>query len=143
MSRVSGDAIEMDLVNDPAEIARVAAQVDEFCEAREISPAIAYAVNLALDELLTNTISYGYDDGEAHRIDIALRLDSGAVVVVIVDDSAAFDPTQVPEPDTGASLDEREIGGLGLLLVSQMMDGFEYRREDDRNVVTLTKNTSE
>ena len=143
MNRASDDAIEISLANDAAEIAGVAARVEEFCEARDIAPAAVYAVNLAIDELLTNTIGYGYGDDEVHRIEIALRLEADALVVVIADDSAAFDPTQVPEPDTGAPLDEREIGGLGLHLVTQMMDGFAYRRENGRNIVTLTKNTGE
>ena len=143
MSRDSDGAIEISLANDAAEIAGVAARVDEFCETRDISPAVAYAVNLAIDELLTNTIGYGYADDGVHRIEIALRHEAGALVVEIADDSAAFDPTQVPEPDTGVSLDEREIGGLGLHLVTQMMDGFEYRHEDGRNIVTLTKNTGD
>ena len=143
MNRASDDTIEISLANDAAEIAGVAARVDEFCEARDISPAVAYAVNLAIDELLTNTISYGYGDDEVHRIDITLGFEAGALVVVIADDSAAFDPTQVQEPDTAAPLDEREAGGLGLHLVTQMMDGFEYRHEDGRNIVTLTKNTAE
>ena len=142
-NRASADTIEMSLANDTAEIAGIAARVDQFCEARDISPAVGYAVNLAIDELLTNTISYGYDDDGAHRIDIALGLEAGTLVVVIADHSAAFDPTKVPEPDTGAPLDEREAGGLGLHLVTQMMDGFEYRREGGRNIVTLTKNAVE
>ena len=141
MNGASDDGIEISLANDLAEIAGVAERVEAFCEARDISPAVGYAVNLSIDELLTNTISYGYGDDGPHRIDIALSLDGDAVTVVISDESAPFDPTQIREPDTEATLDEREIGGLGIHLVSQMMDGFAYRYEDGRNIVTLTKNT--
>ena len=141
MNQANDDAIEFSLANDLSEIADVAARIDAFCAARAVAPDISYAINLAIDELLTNTVSYGYDDDDRHRIEIVLRRENDTLVVVIVDDSEPFDPTQMPEPDTEAPLDEREAGGLGLLLVNQMMDRFEYRRQDGRNVVTLTKNT--
>ena len=133
------DRLDITLANDAVEIARVAERIDEFCAAGEVEPAVAYAVNLALDELLSNIISYGYPDEEAHRIGLAVRRDGGALVVTIVDDSIAFDPRQVPETDTDAPLHERDPGGLGLLLVNTMMDSVDYRREDGRNVTILTK----
>ena len=64
------------------------------------------------------------------------------LVVVIVDDSRAFDSSQVRDPDIEASLEDRVPGGLGLFLVHEMMDGIEYRRMDGCNVVTLTKSTA-
>ena len=141
MNQATDDTIEFSLANDLREVAGVAARIDAFCADRGVAPEIAFAINLAIDELLTNTVSYGYDDEDPHWIEIVLRRENDALVLVIVDDSAPFDPTQMPEPDTEAPLDEREAGGLGLLLVNQMMDRVEYRRQDGRNVVTLTKNT--
>ena len=135
------NVFEFSLTNELGEIAGAAAKIDAFCEANQVSQDVAYAVNLSIDEILTNAISYGYDDEETHRIEITLRLEAEAFVVVIVDDSSAFDLTAAPEPDLGASLEEREVGGLGLFLVHQMMDEVEYERVDGRNVVTLTKRT--
>ena len=133
-------AIEISLENDLRKIARVAARIEEFCAAHGVAPEIAYAVNLAIDELLTNTITYGYDeDDEPHRIEVIVRMEGKILVVAIVDDSAPFDPTEMREPDVDVSLDQREAGGLGLLLVNQMMNGVEYRRRGGCNVVTLTK----
>ena len=134
------ETLEISLVNDLKEIARVAEQIDEFCASQDLTSEVAYAVDLALDEILTNTISYGYDDDEPHRIEIILSLEAEALVIVIVDDSAAFDLSNAPTPDIGASLEERPLGGLGLFLVHQMMDSVEYRREGGRNIVTLKKN---
>jgi len=137
---VNEETLEISLVNDLKEIARVAEQIDEFCASQDLTSEVAYAVDLALDEILTNTISYGYDDDEPHRIEIILSLEAEALVIVIVDDSAAFDLSNAPTPDIGASLEERPLGGLGLFLVHQMMDSVEYRREGGRNIVTLKKN---
>ncbi len=133
------ETLEISLVNDLKEIARVAEQIDEFCASQDLTSEVAYAVNLALDEILTNTISYGYADDEPHRIEIIVSLEAEVLVIVIADDSAAFDLSNAPTPDIGASLDERPLGGLGLFLVRQMMDSVEYRREEGRNIVTLKK----
>ena len=148
MTGGSKDAmIGIALTNDLRKIARVAASIDEFCSAHEVAPEIAYSINLAIDELLTNTISHGYDDDEPHRIEIILSLEGKMLVVAIVDDSAPFDPTEMREPDINALVDGEEIGGpemdgLGLLLVNRTMDGVEYRRRGGCNVVTLTKDTA-
>ena len=133
------ESLEISLVNDLRELARVAALIDEFCEARNLGPQIGYAVNLSVDEILTNTISYGYDDEEPHKIEIVVSMEGDDIVVVIVDDSNAFDFSQTPDADIESSVEERAIGGLGLFLVHQMMDGVEYRRMGGCNVVTLTK----
>ena len=119
----------------------MAEKIDEFCAARDLPSAIAYAVNLSLDELLTNTISYGYDDDARHRIDIAIRMDGSAMVVEITDDAKPFDPSEAARPDTDVPIEDRPIGGLGIHFVREMMDGFRYRRSGKHNIVTLTKNT--
>ncbi len=133
------DRLEVSLANDLRELAGVASRVDRFCEDRGLAPQIAYAVNLSVDEILTNTISYGYGDDEPHVIEFVMRMEDGALVVVIEDDGAAFDVTAQTQPELDAPLGERRPGGLGLFLVRQMMDGVEYQRRDGRNVVTLTK----
>lgn len=131
--------IDIALANDLREIAGVAAKIDGFCEGQELAPQIAYAVNLAIEEILTNTISHGYD--EAHRIELVVLLEGETLEVVIVDDSRASDPSLQQQPDIEASVEDGDLGGLGLYLVQQMMDGVDYQRREGCNVVTLTKNT--
>lgn len=133
------DRIDISMANDLGALPDVAERIDALCAAADVEPGVAYAVNLALDELLTNIVSYGYRDDDAHRIEIAVLRDGGTLVVTIVDDSIEFDPRQVPETDTDAPLHDRDPGGLGLLLVNSMMDSVDYRREDGRNVTVLTK----
>ena len=135
--------LEVSIANDLRELARVAAKIDEFCAARGLGPQIGYSVNLSVDEILTNTISYGYDDEEPHKIEVVVSMESDSIVVVIVDDSTAFDLSQTPDADVESSVEERALGGLGLFLVHQMMDGVEYRRMGGCNVVTLTKKTTD
>ena len=133
--------MKISLANDLQEIAVVGARIDEFCESHDVPPQVAYAVSLSVDELLNNTISYGYADDEPHTIELTLRVEDGAVVVQIVDDGREFESSGVPAPDTEAALEDRTVGGLGLFIVHQMMDSVEFRREDGRNVVTIAKKT--
>ncbi|MDE0173699.1 MAG: ATP-binding protein [Defluviicoccus sp.] len=133
--------LELSLRNDLAELAVAAAQVDRFCATHGLSPDIAFAVNLSVDELLTNTIRYGYPNGGSHRIAMTVRLDGGVLQVELEDEAEPYDPTTVPHPDIGAPIEARPIGGLGVHFVREMMDGFAYRRGEDRNIVTLTKHT--
>ena len=139
------DGLEISLVNDLREVARTAGRIDAFCSARGLRPEVAFATNLVIDELLTNTISHGYDDDDPHRIEVIVRAEGEILIVVIVDDGRAFDPSQsqVRDVDLDAALDDRTLGGLGFLLVQEMMDGVEYQRLDGCNVVTLTKNTTD
>ena len=137
---LADDTLELSLANDLREMSVVAAEIDDFCTAQHLATEIAYAANLAIEELLTNSISHGYDDDEPHRIEIILRREPDDLVIVIVDDSAPFDPSRAPGPDVAAPLADRDPGGLGLLLVHQVMDGIEYRRLQGCNIVTLTKN---
>ena len=130
------------VVNDLREIAVAADRIDEFCSVRGIPPATAYAANLSVDELLTNTISYGYEDIGEHRIDLMIRLDGDVLAIEISDDGIEFAPDGAKDPDTAASIEDRPIGGLGIFLARQMMDSFAYRRDEGRNIVTLTKKTA-
>ena len=139
---MNGESLEISLANELREIAGVAAKIDEFCAAHDLGHA-SYAVNLAIDEILTNTIEYGYEDDERHRIEVIVRVEEGSLVVVIVDDSMPFDLGIAPERDLDASLEDTALSGLGLFLVHQMMDSVDYRREDGCNVVTLVKDARE
>lgn len=138
---MNGKSLEISLANELREIAGVAAKIDEFCASHGLRHA-AYAVNLAVDEILTNTIEHGYEDDESHRIEVIVRVEEESLLVVIVDDSLPFDLGIAPERDLDASLEDTPLGGLGLFLVHQMMDSVEYRREAGCNVVTLVKSTA-
>ena len=134
-----GDMLEFSVVNDQSGISSAAARIDAFCAAHGVAPGVCFDVTLAVDELVTNTIGYGYDDDGEHSIDLVLRIHGDTLTVEMADDGRAFDPQQAPELDLGAPLKDRARGGLGVYLVRKTMDSVAYRRQDGRNVVTLTK----
>ena len=120
-------------------IAGLAERFDAFCQAHDLSPAVCYPFQVALDELLTNTISYGYPDASARTIEVILRLSDSALAVELVDDAVAFNPFQREAPDTDAALEDREIGGLGIHVVTQLMDDVHYERRGKRNHIRLQR----
>lgn len=126
--------------NELAVIERLADAVDAFCADHAIPPPLAVNLNLVLDEILTNIISYGFKDDERHDIEVDMRLEAGTLAVDVIDDGAAFDPLKMPPPDLHAALEDRPIGGLGIHLVKSLMDSVEYRRDGDRNRLSLRKN---
>ena len=137
-----GDTLEFSVANDLRGISSAAARIDAFCVAHDLARGISFDVTLAVDELVTNTIGYGFDDGGEHRIDVALRIEVETLTMEIADDRKAFGPLRVPEPDFSAPLEERARSGLGIYLVHKRMDTVTYRREKGRNVVTLTRRTA-
>ena len=137
-----GDTLEFSVANDLRGISSAAARIDAFCVAHDLARGISFDATLAVDELVTNTIGYGFDDDGEHRIDIALRIEVETLTVEIADDGKVFDPLQVPAPDFSAPLEERARSGLGIYLVRKTMDTVTYRREKGRNVVTMTRRTA-
>jgi anti-sigma regulatory factor (Ser/Thr protein kinase) len=136
---VSDDQLILAVADQLSEIPRVAERVEAFCADAGIPPALGYTINLALEELLTNTISYGFDPGPGHAIEVRIRRAGEEVVVEVVDNARPFDPTKAPAPDLDASIEDRLVGGLGVHLVKSMMDEMQYRYGDGRNRVTLKK----
>ena len=96
----------------------------------------AYKLALALDEIVTNTVNYGYAGSEGEVVLLADSVD-GEMVVTVTDSAPAFDPKSISLPtaeDISAPLDERMIGGLGIFLVLNDIDRFEYQRYGSKNV---------
>jgi anti-sigma regulatory factor (Ser/Thr protein kinase) len=124
--------------NTIGEMAKVVDLVDRFGAAHHIPQAVSNDLNLCLDELLNNTISYGYDDRDRHSIVVTLSLADGRLIAEIQDDGKPFDPRKATPVPKGA-LQSRKIGGLGLHFVETLMDEVGYVRAGRQNVVTIAK----
>ncbi|MBU0972816.1 MAG: ATP-binding protein [Proteobacteria bacterium] len=101
---------------------------------------LLHQVELSLEEVLVNVISYAYPKEEQGDVEVRCAWDiQKGLTVVVVDSGAAFDPLAKPDPDTSLSLDERGIGGLGIFLTKKMMDKVTYERCHGKNIFTMTK----
>jgi serine/threonine-protein kinase RsbW len=135
----SGPVLTLRLANRFAAIGEAAEEIESFCETHGVPPAAIGHLNLALDEAVTNTIAYGWPDGGDHEIALTLSVGGGALVAELADDGRAFDPLQVPPPDLDSDLESRPIGGLGVHFMKTLMDEVAYRREGERNILTMRK----
>lgn len=133
-----GHRTSITIGNTIGEMAKVVDLVETFGTAHDIPQAVRNDLNLCLDELLNNTISYGYDDGGHHGIVVTLSLTDGRVIAEIQDDARPFDPQQARAAPEG-SLQSRKIGGVGLHFVKALMDEVGYVRMGPQNLVTITK----
>jgi serine/threonine-protein kinase RsbW len=132
--------LQLTLANDLAEIPRLADAVEAFCEPHEPTMKDLMAIQLALEELITNVINYGYPDGQPHTFTVELSSPAPACIrAVITDDALAYDPLARPEVDTTLPLEERKIGGLGVHLVKKLMDVSHYERRDGKNILTIER----
>jgi serine/threonine-protein kinase RsbW len=132
-------SITIRLAADVQEVERLNRLVRHFGELHEVPGRTLYAVNLALDELVTNAILYGYDSSEGQQILVRVETDGSRLVAKVEDGGREFDPLAHPMPDLNAPLEERQLGGLGVHLVRSLMDQVEYRREGTKNVLTISK----
>ena len=127
------------LRNHLSELKRMSEAVSAWCRGNNIPSAVEFHVNLALDEIISNIIRYGWKDSGEHQFNIRLSVSNDEVTVEIEDDATPFNPLEVPAPDLNRPLDERPVGGLGIHLVRQVMDGLEYQRFDGKNLLVMKK----
>ena len=132
--------LQFTLKNRIAEIAALGERLGEFAAVHQLTPNVLHDLNLALEEAVTNIISHGYSDHREHEILVCIRVESGAVIAELKDDARPFNPLTVPEADATKPLDERTAGGLGIHLMRKLMDGIEYQRLEDGNLLILKKN---
>ena len=134
-----GSGFRLTLGADPGEVARASAAFAEFADARALPAPVRRSIHVALDEFLHNTIVHGFAGRAEGEVTVEVALAGDRVTVTLTDDGTPFDPLAAAAPDTGLSVAERQIGGLGIHLVRRMMDEVSYHRRAERNVVVLVK----
>jgi serine/threonine-protein kinase RsbW len=121
--------------NRLSDLVELTKKADGFMESHHLPIEIVYKVHLILEEVLTNIIKYAYKDTIKHDIIIEMILKENELVLEFEDDGEEFDPLGAPVPKNRESISESAVGGLGIHLVKQMVDGIEYRRYNDRNIL--------
>jgi serine/threonine-protein kinase RsbW len=114
-------------------------EVESFCRQSRLPQALILQLQLALEEFVTNAIKYGYPDRDPGQIEIRLAIDPTSARLRITDDGAPFDPLAAAPPDFARTLEEKEIGGLGIHLICKVMDTVHYERRGNRNIITVCK----
>ncbi|MGB7211440.1 MAG: anti-sigma factor antagonist [Gemmatimonadales bacterium] len=134
-----GPGFRLTMGIDPGEVARASAAFAEFADGHALPAPVRRSIHVALDEFLHNTIVHGFAGRTEGEMTVEVALGGDRVTVTLTDNGTPFDPLAAAAPNTGLSVAERQIGGLGIHLVRRMMDEVSYHRRDERNVVVLVR----
>ena len=131
--------IELTLKNRIEELERIKDAINSVAKSDGSPENSEFEMMLIAEELFTNTVYYGFPDNGEHEIKMDVAASHGEWEITMRDDGLPFDPTKAPEADTSAPLSEREIGGLGIHLIRNISNVFDYERKDDFNFVRVKK----
>ena len=127
------------LKNDVKEVEKLGSFVKQVAESLSLDKSLTGRLRLAVEETVVNVMEYAYPQGTTGDVNIRATSNSRRLKFIISDSGIPFNPTEVTAADTTLSAEERPIGGLGILLVRELMDSINYERINGQNVLTLTK----
>lgn len=130
---------EIVINNQIEELERLAIFVEEVADVLGLDPETTMNLNLALEEVVSNVILYAYPREMGEKITIMAQKENNSLVFTITDKGKEFDPTKVEDADVTLSAEDREIGGLGIYIVKNIMNEVTYQRLDGKNILTLKK----
>ncbi len=136
--------LKLTIHNDLSEMAALEPFVDQMTEEYGLDMAFSFQLHLALDEAVSNVVNYAYGEQQGMPITIEAEKstdnDRCSLVICIIDNGTEFNPLEeAPEVDVTLSAEERQIGGLGIFLIRQVMDEVRYERLSDQNRLTMIK----
>lgn len=131
--------VNVKIRNDVADLANVTETLDRVCLAAGIPARTVIQLQVALDEILSNIIKYAWPEDGSHEFLVAIKVRGDSVEIAITDDGRPFNPIAQAPPKPARPGRRPVPGGVGIHMVGQLVDGFEYVRLDGHNQVTLTK----
>lgn len=132
-------AIQFKLQNRLSDLKILSRNLQAFGECQGLPQKCVFEINFALEEILTNIISYGYCDEQPHWIKVRIALDGETLTIRVKDDGRYFNLSEVMPPEINCPLEDRRIGGLGIFFIRKFMDRIVYERRQDTNILTLKK----
>ena len=129
--------------NDVDEVRRLGDFVKSVTARLSLDKKTASAIRLALEEVVVNVIDYAYPSGSEGKMTVEAASDGKDIMFTVKDSGKPFDPTAVAPADTTLEIEDRKVGGLGILLANGLMDSVRYERVGNENVLTLIKSYHE
>ena len=128
-----------ELKSDLSELDSLCENLETFGKKFGFSKKLIFEINLALDQLFTNIISYGFKDDKEHIVTVTLTPENDELCLRIEDDGKPFNPVEFETPEVSCTVEECKIGGLGIHIMKKLMDEICYERCNDKNMLTLKK----
>lgn len=129
--------MKLTLHNDINEVPLLGEWTEQLGEELGLDMPDVFQINLALEEAIVNVMNYAYPGESDREIWLEAEGDNQQITFILSDEGKEFDPTKEDDPDLTLSAEEREIGGLGIFLVKQMMKTVRYERKENKNVLTM------
>lgn len=130
---------EISIKNQVAELDRVACFIEEIGEELSLDMELQMNLNLVMEEMVSNIIFYAYPEGVEATIELSAECDGKELTFVLSDQGRAFDPTLKENFDMDVNPAERELGGMGIFIVKNIMNQVTYQRLEGRNLLTMKK----
>jgi sigma-B regulation protein RsbU (phosphoserine phosphatase) len=127
------------LRNDIREMSRVIDAITHIADSVSCPPVVVHDVTLAMEEIFSNIVFYGFGDDLDHNITLHLVVEGDALILTLQDEGIPFNPLNVQIGRRDKPLEERDKGGMGITLAKNLMDQMEYRRERGKNILRMEK----
>lgn len=131
--------ITVKLINELKEVERLVDIIYDWSNELSIDATSMYEISIVFDEIIANIIKHGYEDKTEHYIDVTLNLKEDTLTTVIEDDGIEFNPLDFSKDDSTLQLQDREIGGRGIQIIKWYIDAVDYRRRDNKNILTINR----
>ena len=130
---------ELIFKNEEQELNRVAEFMEMVCDELQLDMHVAMKIQVAMEEMVTNVIFYAYPEGTSADITLTAESDGKELTFVLSDTGKPFDPTAKEDADLDVNPMDREQGGMGILIVKNIMNEVSYERLGDVNQLTMKK----
>jgi serine/threonine-protein kinase RsbW len=130
---------ELRIKNQISELERVAQFIEEIGEELHLDMEMQMNLNLVMEEMVSNVIFYAYPKDEDSEIELLAKCDGKKLTFVLSDQGKEFDPTAKEDADPDVNPAERDIGGMGIFIVKNIMNHVTYQRLEGKNLLTMEK----
>ena len=117
---------------------KASGEVELFLDNAGISGEVVFTVHLVIEEMLSNVIKYAFKDTASHDISLEIAVEKNKLNIIIEDEGIEFNPLSITVERTDLPINEREVGGLGIHLVKNMVEDMSYCRKNGRNILKMT-----
>ncbi|MBQ3312626.1 MAG: ATP-binding protein [Prevotella sp.] len=130
---------EIKIKNQVGELEKVNAFIEEIGEELQLDMELLMNLNLVMEEMVSNVIFYAYPEGKTADIELTAECTGHTLTFVLSDKGREFDPTMKEDIDTATDPADRELGGLGIYIVKNIMNEVTYQRLEGKNLLTMKK----
>lgn len=132
---------ELTIEATPENVDKAIEFVDEMLEEYDCGMNEQMAIDVAVDELFANIAHYAYNPETGYAtVKVDVIREPLSVVITFIDNGKPYDPLAKVDPDITQSIEDREIGGMGIFIVKKSMDSVDYEYKDGKNILTIKKN---